>query len=401
MKFRVIRKPNGRFEVDVRGRLPNGENYRKRLTPVVTSARAAQEFGEAHWMKVLRGEAAPDKPRYPTLADFYEREFKPVHFKTGGRNGDPLKPSQIASYESHWKSHLKGRFGSWTLDKITEHEIKKFAAELQAPIVRASKNKAGKESTYALNRQRSQKTIANIITSLMTILARARDWLKLTPPKVKIAKGEQKEIEYWGFDEYAELVAAARKRSRGHLLVILLGGRAGLRAGEILALRWTDIDFERRRITVRKSKWRDQEGAPKSNKIRRVPITPDLLEALNSVPKKVGKIVHAPRVKIATQETLRSMVEAIERAADFIADGDHPKGAVHKLRHTFGAHLASNGISLRIIQELMGHASFTTTLRYAHLAPSTLDDAVAVLGSVPKVYSPPLLVGHTTPHNDA
>jgi integrase len=377
VSFRVIQKPNGRFEVDVRGRLPNGKNYRKRLTPTVTSAKAARAFGEAHWSAVLRGEADTSQ-RMPTLADFYRDEFKPVHFKTGGRNGDPLKPSQVESYESHWRSHLQDRFGSWRLDDITEHEIKKFAAELQAETRRG--------------RQRSQKTIANIVTSLMTILARARDWLKLDAPKVKISKGEQEPVEYWGFEDFARLVAAARKKSAAHLLVTLLGGQAGLRAGEILALRWEHIDFARRVIDVQFARWRHTVGKPKSNKGRYLPIADDLLAALKEHAKDAGRVVQAPRVKHATIETLRGMMGAVERAAGFIDEDGETKGAVHKLRHTFCAHLAMRNVSLLVIQGLAGHASYTTTLRYAHLAPSTLHDAVKVLGSVPTVPPPPLLV---------
>jgi len=360
-QVRVIQLPNGRFQVDVRGRLPNGKNYRKRLTPNVTSAGGARSYGEAHWRAVLRGEV-DGEARFPTLAAFFE-EFKKIHFESSKRG--PIKPSQREAYESHWRAHLKKRFGDYRLNEITDLEVKRFTADLRVG--------------------REPKTVNNVLTSLATMLARAAEWHGLKPPKIELARQEQIEIDYWSATDFMALVEAAHKRSKMHLALLLLGGHAGLRAGEILALRWSDVDFVRREITVRKAQWREHEGKPKSNKRRIVPMTSDLVVALEAMDPKTGRIIKAPRVDVATIETLRGMLGAIERAAGL--GGEDPKGLVHKLRHTFGAQLATKGVSLQKIQKYMGHASFTTTLRYAHLAPSEMAEAILALDSVPIVPS--------------
>ncbi len=357
--MRVIRLPDGKWQVDVRGKLPNGELYRKRLSPKVTSRSAAAAFGERHWQAVIRGELeAPSA--FPTLAVFYNGDFKRIHFESSKRG--PLKASQRESYESHWRAHLKKRFGDWRLDEITEHEIRRFAAELGTG--------------------RSQKTVNNVLTSLATILARARDWLKLEAPKIEIGKLEQEEIEYWSFADFDKLATEATRRGGQHAVVLLLGCRAGLRAGEMLSLRWDDVDFDRRMLSIRKATWQGHEDKPKSNKRRYVPIAADLAAALSALPRKGARVIRAPRKKVATIETLRGMMGAIEGGAGFKDEKGETKGAIHKLRHTFGAHLAMRGASLLFIQQLMGHSSPTVTMRYAHLAPSTLASVVDSLGIV-------------------
>ena len=60
-----------------------------------------------------------------------------------------------------------------------------------------------------------------------------------------------------------------------------------------------------------------------------------------------------------------------------------PAVSWHVLRHTFASHLAMKGASMRAIQELLGHAHVTTTMRYAHMSPSAQRDTVALLDQLP------------------
>jgi integrase len=69
-------------------------------------------------------------------------------------------------------------------------------------------------------------------------------------------------------DEYARLIAAAAQIDTATLVVVLLGGDGGLRAGEMRALEWTDLDFVKRQIRVERSHWRGQVGSTKGNRVR-------------------------------------------------------------------------------------------------------------------------------------
>jgi integrase len=65
-----------------------------------------------------------------------------------------------------------------------------------------------------------------------------------------------------------------------HIFAILLGGDAGLRCGEMIALEWDDVDLGKRQLCIRRSDWNDQEDVPKGGRLRRVPLTLRLAEAL-------------------------------------------------------------------------------------------------------------------------
>ena len=84
-----------------------------------------------------------------------------------------------------------------------------------------------------------------------------------------------------------------------------------------------------------------------------------------------------------TETTLRSWMERAERAA-----GLPVTGHIHRLRHTFCSHLAMRGAPAKAIQELAGHADLTTTIRYMHLSPASLNQAIRLLEQPVAVDSP-------------
>ena len=75
------------------------------------------------------------------------------------------------------------------------------------------------------------------------------------------------------FDDYERLLKAAQTIDPRSYLIALLGGEAGLRAGEIVALEWADVDIERRQIRVRHSDWCGELIAPKNRRIRFIAMT--------------------------------------------------------------------------------------------------------------------------------
>jgi integrase len=115
-------------------------------------------------------------------------------------------------------------------------------------------------------------------------------------------------------------VEAARS-DRQTYLVVLLGGEAGLRCGEILALEWTDVDLSRRQLCVARSEWKGHVTVPKGGPVRHVPLTQKVVQCL------MGRVARRANVT----------------------------RGVHILRHTFCSHLAMRGAPARAIQELAGH----------------------------------------------
>jgi integrase len=158
---------------------------------------------------------------------------------------------------------------------------------------------------------------------------------------------------------------------------VLLGGEAGLRRGEMIGLEWTDLDLDKRQLCVARSEWRGHVGAPKSGRIRYLPLTKRLVTAL-----RTAKHLRGPRVlsddegKPLTHKMIQVMMRRVARWANV-------KPGVHILRHTFCSHLAMRGAPARAIQELAGHSDLSTTPRYMHLSPASLDAAIRLLDGAP------------------
>jgi integrase len=84
---------------------------------------------------------------------------------------------------------------------------------------------------------------------------------------------------FYDIDDYERLVEAARAEPNA-LLIVLLGGEAGLRCGEMIALEWRDVDLTKRQICVQRSEWKGHVTVPKGRRLRYVPMTVRLAAAL-------------------------------------------------------------------------------------------------------------------------
>jgi len=163
---------------------------------------------------------------------------------------------------------------------------------------------------------------------------------------------------FYDFGDYHRLLEAAGQLDPCIELLVLLGGDAGLRRGEAIALEWTDVDLRRRTLHVQRSEWRGQVTVPKGGRSRRLRLTEQLAEALQS-----HRHLQGPRVLCCDDGTtptnkIRIWMENAQRRAVLPANG-----GFHILRHTFCSHLAMQGASPKAIQELAGHQDLTTTSR--------------------------------------
>ena len=157
---------------------------------------------------------------------------------------------------------------------------------------------------------------------------------------------------------------------------MLLGGEAGLRCGEMMALAWTDVDLAKRQLCVQRSDWKGQVTAPKSGRLRYVPLTIRLAAALRDHRHLRGQCALSKEDgRALRQREVQGLGLRAARRANLA------NGGVHVLRHTFCSHLAMRGAPGRAIQELAGHGDLGTTQRYMHLSPAALDAAIRLLDS--------------------
>jgi integrase len=222
------------------------------------------------------------------------------------------------------------------------------------------------------------KTINNHLAALSKCLSCAHEWGRMDspPPKIKRLSAHSGRIDFLTPIESGQLLKD--QKAPDWNLMVLLGLRTGMRFGELLGLDWTDIDWERKQLTVRQSLVRGVMGTPKSGKMRHIPMTKDLYEALSDRRKIRGLIFERPQGEKSTHRVATNALNQICKRTGV------RKFGWHILRHTFASHLAMEGVALPYIQQLMGHASIIMTMRYAHLMPSKLNEAIEVLDTFEK-----------------
>ncbi len=361
MTVRVRPYKRGGWEVDIMLTIPGRPRIRERRKAPMRTKLAAKRWGEERERQFIRYYTGPtipgtkrpalvDEPQVPTLAKFIPRYLE-EHCKA-----NRLRPATIEQRETIYRTHLIPAFGRKRLDRITAADIQRFKAE-RAHL--------------------APTTLNLMLTLLRCILNVAVEWKVIDTPPVKISKLKEgpRPIAFYDFDELDRLVLAAERTANpNHLLTVLLGGEAGLRAGEMRGLQWSDIDLDRSMLTVCRAMWRNEEGPPKGGRSRTIKLAPRLRHALAEHRHLKGPNVLWTRAGTVPGRTRpRHWLATIQHAAGL------PSRGPHILRHTFCSHLAMRGVPPRVIQALAGHQSITTTERYMHLAPQAMDDAVEQL----------------------
>jgi integrase len=343
----------GGWEVDIRVVSPDGTRHKRERKHAPISSRAAVGRWAAARERVLfeRLLSPPkDQPRkeVPTLQEFAPR------FVDGHARANRQKPSGIASKTMILRLYLIPAFGRKHLDAIKSEDVQRLKAQLEI---------------------KSPKTVNNILAVLSILLKKAVEWdvIERMPCRIKLLPIEKGAAAFHDFEEYERLVEVARAIDQRTYLIVLLGGEAGLRCGEMIALEWGDVDLAKRQLCVRRSDWNGHVGTPKGGRQRYVPLTRRLTAALAEHRHLRSKRVFCQddRTSFTRQIVQGRMLLAARRA--------NVRRGVHILRHTFCSHLSMRGAPPKAIQELAGHADLTMTQRYMHLSPAALDAAIGLL----------------------
>jgi integrase len=242
--------------VDLTIRLPDGSQYRERKRASRFSKSSALRWAQDRERYLLQHGPPTANREVTTLEAFAPR------FVDGHARANRHKPSGIASIESILKWHLVPTLGPKRLDAITNEQVQRLKLALS---------------------ERAPKTVNNVLTVLSTLLKKAVEWgeLERLPCAIRLLPNPKKTMGFHDFDQYERLLVAARGRGTETYLMVLLGGDAGLRLGEILGLEWRDIELAARRLTVQRSDWLGHVTVPKGGRSRRLPMTRRLTAALN------------------------------------------------------------------------------------------------------------------------
>lgn len=217
-------------------------------------------------------------------------------------------------------------------------------------------------------------TINNQLGVLSKTLKMAVAWELIdNAPPIGLLRSPKPDFDFLDFDEADRLLAAAEEEPLWWTM-ILVGLRTGLRQGELLALRWEDVDLVAGRMLVRQAVARSVVGTPKNGKSRVVPLSRETVAALRDYRHLRGEYVFCKENgALLTKGMCKHPLWRSCRRGGLRRIG------WHCLRHSFASHLVMRGKSLKVVQELLGHTTMEMTMRYAHLAPVVHRDAVDAL----------------------
>ena len=182
--------------------------------------------------------------------------------------------------------------------------------------------------------------------------------------KVRLLQDDSKRLRYLSQEECHNLINSCEPHLKPIVITAL---NTGMRKGEILSLKWDNVDLKHGFILLHKTK---------NGERREIPINTTLRGVLQGVTRRldIPHVFYDHSTGRAYNDVKRSFSTALRRAGikDF---------HFHDLRHTFASHLVMAGVDLTTVSRLLGHKTLAMTLRYAHLAPAHMVKAVELLDS--------------------
>ncbi|UYO37482.1 site-specific integrase [Rhodopseudomonas palustris] len=291
--------------------------------------------------------------------------------------GANLSPKSAERHDDLIRLHIKPRIGSTKLQKLRPVHLTELYGALQREAGLAPRTIGHVHRT--LHRALGQGVTWDLLTSNVAS--------RVAPPRVP-----QEEIQILTAAEIKAFLHQARNRPI--YPIAALGLATGMRRGELLALRWQDIDLDRAKITVARSLEQTKAGLrfkePKTKRGRRtITLPPSAVTDIRAHWKVQQELRLALGAGKAPPEALvfsgidgeprrpNAVTKEWERTVK-AAGATH--ATFHSLRHTHASHLIAAGVDILTISRRLGHASPTTTLTvYGHLFPQTDDKAAQAI----------------------
>lgn len=260
-------------------------------------------------------------------------------------------------------------------DRVESYRTKMLAGEVVAR--RGGYTVVEREDGQAISRRSAQKRL--VLLGGIFKRARRLKWITVDPTAdiEPITLKPSGDFNVLTVEQVEQVVRCCNEEL--FAAAVLVAAYTGLRTGELRALRWRDIDFAAATIHVRSNKPAGgQEKAPKSDKVRSVPMMEDAARVLDRLSRRANFTAPADRVfasetggMLGADAFRDALYEALKAAGidrkSFPARGGF---VFHDLRHTFGT-LAVRVWPLSDVQAYMGHVDIQTTMRYVHHIPKT------------------------------
>lgn len=288
-----------------------------------------------------------------------------------------IRENTYNTYRTYLDNHTIPKLGHIPLKDVTTSRIQQFYNDLNLAS-------ATVKHIHAVLRKALEKAV-----TLGHIKSNPADGKKVEIPK---PDKEHQELRYWTQDQVSKFLSAVEEHTNPIFATLFyLAIHTGMRRGELLGLRWQDVNFAKSELNIQQSITRDPTGkmhtnAPKTKHSKRS-IALDawvisklrehqdymeyLQEQLGNAFERSDLVFTSTNGKIIHVSNLRRSFNAVIKHADI------PKIRFHDLRHTHASIYLSHGTNPKVIQERLGHSSFQITMDiYSHLMPNLQRDEV-------------------------
>lgn len=293
------------------------------------SAETEADIRAGRWM-------GQHEARKHTLADLIDR-YCTEHLPSAKLSSEPQRRRELAVWRAELGHVLLADLTASRIVEVRDRIASTPGERKHKPLAPATVNRMCSSLRAALN-----------------VGVRHFEWLEQNPmSKVGALREPRGRARFLTADERQRLLSEARAHSEALHCIVLVALSTGARRGEILGLRWPDVDLTRGRLTFHETK---------NGERRSVPLAGFALETMRAHAKvrRIDSDLVFPGTNGKPLEIGKSYREAVERAGidDF---------RFHDLRHTAASMLAENGATLAEIAEVLGHKTLAMVKRYAHL----------------------------------
>lgn len=384
--------PSGKWQAGVATRqlLPSGKARRIYMTHELKSV--VRAWGNKQEAEIAAGTWKDPRSGDITLSEWYD-EWK---------DGRIVAGSTARKDASHWRTHIEPRWGGHPLNAIFTRDLRLWVVEMHQRQCRWCRAVPKVSGTRVMSPHRGPDgtpcqgasnppglpgpTVRGVVTTLSSILSAAvhADLLEANPATgLEVPRVDAKPIFWWTHEEAEKIAGELDGQNR---LMVELDMLTGLRLGELLGLK---REFVHQTLDGRlwiqivgvqtRDGWREY---PKSVMSRRpVPVPSHLTETLAAHIKDLSPDAYVFPAPGGSAWDDRNWARRVFEPAVAILGLDR-RGTPHDMRHTAASWLVQAGVDLYRVQQLLGHESFRTTQRYAHLAPDSFDKVMEAWGDM-------------------
>lgn len=301
-------------------------------------------------------------------------EWLECYVKPSSKQKTYIRYSEIVS------QHIIRSLGDYEMSELTPLILQRFTTEL----LQNGNLKTGKGLSA-----NSVNGIITVIQNSLKVACAIGLITEYAADKIKRPKAREKQVTCFTPTEQKQIEQAVLNGNKPKMFGVVLCLYTGLRIGELLALEWTDIDFQKGVISVSKS---CHDGKDNNGKFARITDTPKTVTSEREIPFPKQLITYLRNLKkesnsvfvVAADSDRLISVRAYQRSFElFLKRLNIPHKGFHSLRHTFATRALECGMDVKTLSEILGHKNPTVTLkRYVH---SLLDHKKDMMNRVGKL----------------